>query len=161
MNFGIYISLFCLSMVKFMFTPFAGPAAKMTFLETYVVCVSGAIVSAAFFYYMSEFFMKRTHNKRVKLRHEAMLKGTPFPEKKKFTKLNKLVVKTKRSMGIYGIAMYAPFFFSVPIGSIISAKFYGKEKKTFPLIILGMIVNGLITTGISYLLKDLFLESKD
>ncbi len=156
MNYGIYISFFLLSMIKFLFTPFAGPAARLSFVETYVVCVAGAIFSAAFFYFMSEFFMKRAHDKRLKLRHAAALAGMPLPEKKKFTKLNKLVVKTKRSMGIYGIAMYAPLFFSVPIGSIIAAKFYGKEKKTFPLIVLGMFVNGAITTGIAYFAGSLF-----
>lgn len=156
MNFGVYITFFLLSMIKFLFTPFAGPAAKLTFIQTYITCVSGAIFSAAIFYFMSEFFMKRAHDKRVRLRMEATQKGIPYPEKKKFTKLNKLVVKTKRTLGIYGICMYAPLFFSVPIGSIIAAKFYGKEKKTFPLIVLGMFVNGAITTGLAYFAGYLF-----
>lgn len=156
MNYGAYISFFFFSMIKFLFTPFAGPAARLSFIETYCSCVAGAIVSAAIFYFMSEFFMKRAHDKRARLRHEAALAGTPLPQKRKFTRLNKLVVKTKRSMGIYGIAMYAPLFFSVPIGSIIAAKFYGKEKKTFPLIVLGMFVNGAITTGLAYFAGSLF-----
>ena len=43
-------------MIKFLFTPFGGPAAKLTFLEAYLVCVAGAIFSAAIFYFMSEYF---------------------------------------------------------------------------------------------------------
>jgi hypothetical protein len=55
-----------------------------------------------------------------------------------------------KRLGIVGISFYAPFFLSVPIGSIISAKFFGKDKRTFPLIVLGIGVNGLITTGLAY-----------
>lgn len=153
MKLGVYLTFFLLSMVKFMFTPFAGPATKLTFTETYVVCVSGAGVCAAFFYFLSEFFIKRAHKKRVKLYLEALSKNQPFLIKKKFTKTNKIIVRTKRKLGIYGIALYAPFFLSVPIGSIVAAKFYGKDKKTFPLIVLGMMSNGLITTGFAYFLK--------
>ena len=49
---------------------------------------------------------------------------------KPFTKGNKFIVRLKLKLGIYGISFYAPLFLSVPIGTIITAKFYGKEKKS-------------------------------
>ena len=150
MRWGIYAGFFGFSMIKFLFTPFGGVAAKLSFLETYVCCVSGAIVSAAIFYYSSEFFMKRAHLKRKRLQQEALEQGIPLKEKRKFTRMNKLVVRIKRRFGIVGVSMYAPLFLSVPIGSIITAKFYGKDRRTFPLILFGMFVNGGITTGIHY-----------
>ena len=153
MKFGVYITFFLLSTVKFMFTPFAGPAAKLSFLETYLICISGASICAAFFYYLSEFFIKRAHSKRVMQYLKATELNQPFLIKKKFTKTNKIIVRTKKSLGIYGIALYAPFFLSVPIGSIIAAKFYGKDKRTFPLVVLGMVTNGFITTSLAYLFK--------
>jgi len=156
MHFGKYLGFFLVSTVKFMFAPFGGPGAHMGFFETYFVCIAGALFSAAFFYFMSEFFMKRAHDKRARIRHAAAERGMPLPEKKKFTKVNKFIIRTKRSFGIYGIAMYAPFFFSVPIGSIIAAKFYGSDRRTFPLIVLGMFVNGMITTGLAYLIYSFF-----
>jgi len=156
MDIGKYIAFFLLSTVKFMFAPFGGPAADLSFIETYMCCVGGGILSAAFFYFLSEYFMKRSHAKRMHLYREAAIKGIILPVKKKFTKFNKFIIRTKRSFGIYGIAMYAPFFFSVPIGSIIAAKFYGTDKRTFPLIIFGMFFNGAITTGIAYFFGYLF-----
>lgn len=156
MDIGKYSIFFFLSMIKFLFTPFGGPAAKLTFLEAYLVCVSGAIFSAAIFYFMSEYFMIKAHNKRKLKYKEAIEKGIELPLKKKFTFMNKLVVRTKMRIGIFGVAMYAPLFLSVPIGSIITAKFYGKEKKTFPIIVLGMFVNGLITCSLAYFAGSLF-----
>ena len=36
----------------------------------------------------------------------------------------------------------------------VKAKFYGKQRLSYPLIIIGIFVNGIITTGISYLIAN-------
>ncbi len=150
MNWETYGVFFLLSTIKFLVTPFGGTLADLTFMETYLSCVSGAIVSAAVFYYSSEFFLIRARKKRHERYQQCVAKGIPWVEKKKFTRTNKLIVRVKHRLGIVGTSMYVPLFLSVPIGSIITAKFYGKDKRTFPLIVLGMIVNGAITTGLHY-----------
>ena len=65
--------------------------------------------------------------------------------------MNKFIVKLKRSIGIVGISFWAPFFLSIPVGSIVTAKFYGDDKRTYPLIVIGMFINALVTTGFAYL----------
>ena len=77
--------------------------------------------------------------------------GLEFKERKNFTRMNKFIVRIKRSLGIYGISFYVPLFLSIPIGSIIVAKFYGKFKKTFPLVILGIAMNATILTTLAYI----------
>ncbi len=156
MQWHLYFFLFGLSMIKFMFAPFGGPGMKLNFFETYLSCVSGAIVAALIFYFSSEYFMIRAYKKRQAELHKSITNGTPLKIKRKFTRFNKLIVKLKHRFGIYGIAFYAPLFLSVPVGSIVTAKFYGKDKRTFPLIILGICMNGAITTGLAYTLKELF-----
>lgn len=158
MKLGVYLTFFLFSTVKFMFKPFAGPTAQLSFVETYIACVSGATTCATFFYFLSGFFMKRAQNKRIKKHSEALEKGQPHLVKKKFTTTNKIIVKTKKKLGIYGIALYAPFFLSVPIGSIVAAKFYQKDRKTLPLIVVGLLMNGLITTGLAYFLNKSFIS---
>lgn len=156
MLWGKYIGFFGFSMIKFLFTPFGGPKAGLSFIETYIVCVAGALLSAAIFFFSSEFFLKRAHKKRKELLQKSIETGIPLKQKKKFTKTNKLIVRIKHKLGIIGVAFYAPLFLSIPIGTIITAKFYGKEKRTFPLIILGIGINGIITTGIAYIIADFF-----
>ena len=143
-------SVFIFSTIKFLFAPFTGPGLGLTFIETYLASVSGAIFCALIFYFSSEFFMKRAQEKRHRLYHEAREKGIKLKVKKKFTVVNKSIVRLKKKIGIYGVAIYAPFFLSIPLGSIITAKFYGKEKKTFFIILFGIIMNALITTGLAY-----------
>lgn len=156
MLWGKYIGFFGFSMIKFLFTPFGGPKAGLSFIETYIVCVAGALLSAAIFFFSSEYFLKRAHKKRKELILKSIESGIPLKQKKKFTKTNKLIVRIKHKLGIIGVAFYAPLFLSIPIGTIITAKFYGKEKRTFPLIILGIGINGVITTGIAYIIADFF-----
>ena len=134
-----------------MFAPFGGPALGLTFLETYSGCVSGAILSSALFYFSANYLMDRAKAKRIQKQKEALKNGSPVKRKKNFTRMNKFIVKIKRSLGQVGICFWAPFFLSIPIGSIISAKFYGHSSKSYPLIVLGIFLNGIVTTGIAYL----------
>ena len=150
MNWGV-ISLFGLSTVKFSFAPFGGKIAGLIFIETYVSCCSGAIVSAAIFYFLSNYFIKKSIEKNAKIRKHFLDQGMLIPVKKRFTRMNKWVLRMKRSIGIIGITFWVPFFLSIPLGSIITAKFYGHNKNTFLLIITGILLNGLITTGITYI----------
>lgn len=153
MAWGSYITVFALSTFKFMFAPFTGALLKLSFLETFLICAIGGTFSAAVFFYSSEYFIIRSIVKKRKRKEEALAQGLIWLEKPKFTRTNKLIVKMKRTFGIYGICFWAPFFLSVPIGTIITAKFYGKLKKSFPLVIIGMFLNSFIMSSFAYLFK--------
>lgn len=151
MAWGAISSLFFISWVKFMFAPFGGPALGLSFMETYLGCAAGAMISSALFYFSADYLMERSKAKRIEQNKETILKGHPTKSKKNFTRMNKFIVRIKRSIGQIGVCFWAPFFLSIPIGSIISAKFYGDSNRTYPLIVIGIFFNGLITTGIAYL----------
>ena len=150
MVWGHYVALGGLATFKFMFAPIYGRTVGLTFLETYLVTLIGAAGTAVFFYLLAGYFMKRTAHKRLIKRLNAVYHNEVYVEPKRFTFVNKLIVRVKRSIGIYGITFYAPFFLSVPIGTIIATKFYGKNPKTLPFILLGLSKNALITTTIVY-----------
>lgn len=151
MNWGALIGIFFLATVKFMFSAIPGSIANIPAWQTYIACTLGGTISAAFFYFSAELFIKYSHRRRVKKVLAAEAKGIVLPHPKKFTRMNKFIIRIKHVFGIYGISLWAPFFLSVPIGSIITAKFYGKKKITFFLIALGMFINGAIITALSYL----------
>jgi hypothetical protein len=94
--------------------------------------------------------MQRAQNKRIKLLQEALNKGETIAQKRVFSRMNKGVVRLKLRFGKIGICFWAPFLLSVPIGSIIVAKFYGKYSFTFLYVIIGMLINSLITSFIVY-----------
>jgi len=88
--------------------------------------------------------MRRIAKKKDEKRRHALALGYNYKPKKIFTLGNKLIVWVKRSIGIYGVTFLAPLFLSIPIGSIVCAKFYGHKKMTFPLMVFYTLVYGLL-----------------
>jgi hypothetical protein len=139
MNIGLMITGFWIGTIKFLFAHwaiFGISQGKAHYYEIFISATAGAWASMAFFYYSSGYLMKRAAVKRKEKWLIALEKGLPPPPQKFFTRTNKLVVKTKRAIGIYGVTIIAPLFLSIPIGSIICAKFFGEDKRTFPLMLL-------------------------
>ena len=150
MNWSGYFTLALIATVKFMISAIPGPAKGLTYFETVGSISVGATVSAAFFYFSSEFFMNRAREKRLKIRLEAEANGIPYAGKKTFSRVNKAIVKLKLRLGKVGICFWAPFFLSVPVGSIVAAKFYGKYSFTFLFILAGIFLNAFLTSFIVY-----------
>lgn len=136
-----YIGIFFWSMIKFLFAP-----ATALLIEgnnpviTYLVCVSGAITGATIFYYLSVYFMNLTQIRRAK-------KGII---KKVFTRKNKIIIRTKNSLGLFGLALLTASFISIPLGTVITAKFYRHKKGSILYIYGAILLIGFATTVISY-----------
>ena len=151
MKWGIYASLFFFGTFKFMFTPFSGPFLQLNFFETFLSVLSGGLVSATVFYFLSDWVMEMAEKRKKRKIEEARTKGAKLKKKKVFTWANKTLVKLKLKAGIWGVCWFATLFLSVPIGSIISARLYGKQKKTFPIIVICLSVDCLVITSIAYI----------
>lgn len=145
----VYITFALFSTWKFMFTPLAGPAAGLSFYETLFSCLSGGYLSASLFYFSSNYFMN-LHQQRKIRRMKKVIKLS-----KKHTKTNKTIILIKHKLGKWFICWLVPLFLSLPLGSIIVAKFYRHQKNTFLLILLGVTINGTIITGGTYLFYNL------
>lgn len=150
MNWAAFSSVFFVATIKFLFSPFAGIPLGLDFVTTYLAAISGASVSSLFFYFGAELIMANSRKKRLQKENEAILKGIPLKQKKKFTRGNKMTIKLKRSFGKIGLCFLAPSLLSIPLGTIIVAKFYGKEKDTFLWVFIGILISGAITTSLAY-----------
>lgn len=121
---------------------------ELTFLEVFIPTYTGALLSMAVFYFTSDYLMERAAHKRHLAHLEAMKNGVELKRKKIFTKMNKMMVKTKRKFGIYAFTFVVPLIFSIPLGSILCAKFYGHQKQTYPLMALNMGIYGIIMSAL-------------
>jgi hypothetical protein len=143
-------TVFFSAFAKFMFAPLIGKGFQLDFITSWVSSFAGGLVSAIIFYFLSEYFMKRYHKKKVEKRLHMERTGEIVKQKKNFTKLNRTIIKVKHKIGQYGLCLFAPLFLSVPIGSIICAKFYGNQKNTFSIIIFGLAMNSFGLTVLFY-----------
>lgn len=136
-----YFLVYLFSMVKFIFSPLTALAIEgNTWYYTYIAVTLGGLTGATFFYYFSVQLIKRSLNRRIK----------KSIERKKFTRLNKIIVKTKSKVGVVGLSLLAASFISIPIGSIVTAKFYRHKKSTIVILYLAIMLSGAICTGITY-----------
>ncbi len=150
MNWTGFWSVFLFAMVKFSVSTVPGPRLGMTFFETALASFAGAATCALVCYFASDLillFLKKRAQKKKELQESQ---GITPKLKRKFTWMNKLIIRIKMKFGQVGICFYAPFFLSVPLGSMVVAKFYGKRWETFPLILLGLAVNASLTSILVY-----------
>lgn len=151
----VYASFALFSMWKFMFTPMAGPSAGLTFIETFLACLIGGYVSVSIFYLGSNYFMERNRLLQLKRKEKRLKRGKVIKEKRVFNKSNRSIVKFKQNMGFITMCWLFPLFLSLPLGSIITAKFYKHKKSTFFIILLGVTLNCFLITGGTYLIYNL------
>ncbi|NBV92178.1 MAG: hypothetical protein EBR91_08425 [Flavobacteriia bacterium] len=150
MKWHILTSMFLLSMVKFMFAAAPGAHQEVPFWATVVSIMLGAMISSAFFYFGSEWVIKYTQERKAKKEALLLEKGGVPKGKKNFTRTNKLIIRIKNTFGIYGICFLAPLIITIPLGSIVCAKFYGDQKRTFLIMAIGIMVNAVFLTTIWY-----------
>ena len=55
-------------------------------------------------------------------------------QKKKFTKSNRRLVQIKTKYGMPGIAILTPVLLSIPLGTFLTAKYYGQRKTNYLLL---------------------------
>lgn len=119
------VLVFLLSTVKFVFG--AVPMALgfgFSFFEAVTVTCAGGFTGVTVFVLMSERLVAR-----IKERKAAKRLAGEVATGKKFTRKNKIIVKTKSRFGLLGIAFLTPLLFSIPIGSFLAVRYFKNKQK--------------------------------
>lgn len=140
--------LVLLSTLKFLFVPFLSVHVhNFNFLTAALINIAGGFIGITFFFKTSTYFVERSHKKRLKDLEKGVIK-----RKKAFTRVNKFLVKVKNTMGMYGLAFLVLPFLSIPISSIVSAKYFHlKKKKMLFLLYTSSVVWSFLLSGIAIL----------
>lgn len=150
MNWVGFWSVYGLATIKFMASTLPGPKLHLAFHETWFASFTGATTAALIFYFGSEIVMRFIHKRRAKKRALALSQGRTPVNHNKVTRTKRMIIRIKWRFGFYGITLFAPLFFSIPIGSYVAAKFYGKYNFTFLFLLIGLAGNALLLTFLSY-----------
>ena len=132
------IGLIIFSGLKFFFAPSTVYLSGYSFFETIVITTTGGILAVLVFFYFGEVLKIIFSSKRKKKK-----------EKKKFTKSNRRFIKIKTKYGLIGLAILTPCFFSVPLGSLLAARYFDEDKRTLPFLFASVILWSFILTSIS------------
>ncbi|MGB0405532.1 MAG: hypothetical protein ACPGDB_05035 [Fusobacterium sp.] len=150
MDWKAYLTVFLLGTTKFMAAPFTGiNGFSLSFIETVVLVSLGGVIGTTIFYFLANTLLSSSKKKRIVKIEKLKAQGKSLP--KVMTKTNKIIVKTKNMFGVWGLAFLTASILSIPIGSIICAKFYGHKKSTLFTIYVLIIINSLIMCSIATL----------
>ena len=143
MNWTAYIWVFLTAATKFLASPFLGVNGfGLSVYETFIVISLGGIFGTTVFYSLGNKLIQYSQKNRLKKIDKLKLQGKSLP--KIMTRTNKIIVKTKHLFGIWGLAFLTATILSIPIGSIICAKFYRHKKSTIFIIYLFVLINSLL-----------------
>ncbi len=158
MNWAYYLTGFGLGTFKFLFSHWSIHLAanefekQLNYLELFLPPTLGAIITMTTCYFASEWLMNRAIRKKAAQQKKMIAEGITPKYKKKFTLINKLIVRTKMRLGLFGITLLASLFLSIPIGAIVCAKFYRHHTKTFPLMLATVVGYSALMSGVILLI---------
>lgn len=113
---------------------------KMSFFETVLYTNIGGLLGVMFFIFSSKSVIRLYETLMPKNRRN---KKKP---KKIFTKKNRRLVTIRKKYGLPGIVFLTPVLLSIPIGSFLVVKYYGKVKKAFLYLIISNAAWSLVYT---------------
>ena len=116
------ILVFFLSTFKFVLggVPLDVMTYEFPFFKAVTVTSLGGFVGTTFFVYSSDFLIAY-FKRRVQQKKQTKVK-------KKFTRMNKIIVVIKQRFGLLGIAIVTPLLLSIPVGCFLAVRYF-KEKQ--------------------------------
>ena len=134
-----WMSVFFLSMVKFIGGPVSATALGLNPWETIILSVLGMMTSVLIFSSLGKTF-RASFIKRFK---------SPLL----FTKSNRKIVSIWRKFGMEGVAFLTPVIFSPIIGTIVATSFGVSKKKIFVYMLISSIFWAIVLTFTLYHLR--------
>jgi hypothetical protein len=136
------LSVFAMSTVKFAISPMMAYGFGFGFLETFLITSSGGCLGVLFFYRSSDWLMRRSRSRRDK----AVARGRA--PARNFTRANRIIVKVKRRQGMRGLALLTPVIISIPIGTVIAAKYFHDDRRTLPMLMISVLMWAMVLSSV-------------
>lgn len=130
------------SMVKFAFSPLLSLSLGYDLIETIIITSIGGCIGVTIFFLGSGWILGRMEDRRI---HAVMLGRRRG--RRSFTRTNKLIVKVKRNQGLHGLAALTPVLISIPIGTILAARYFRNDKRTLPVLFSSVLVWDIILSS--------------
>ncbi|WKZ67272.1 MAG: hypothetical protein QY325_04945 [Flavobacteriales bacterium] len=117
------------SIVKFLFAAAVSYGFQHTFAQTVLLLALGGAIGTVVFYLLGLRLLRWLQRRSLHRRAARIAQG--LPPRKVFTRTNRFIVRVKRTYGLIGLAVMPPIL-SIPITSLVAAKYYGHDRRTLP-----------------------------
>jgi hypothetical protein len=73
-----------------------------------------------------------------------------------FSVRNRMIIRVKKSYGLWGIVIATPVFLSIPVGAFIASHYYSKDKRVIGYMILSIIGWGVVFSSTLLLFPGIY-----
>jgi len=140
-----YLSVYIISMFKFIGGPALGAAYGMNFWETFLITVLGMMTTV----FVISFFG---------VRFRSWIQKKYNIKRKRFTRRNRRIVYLWRQYGEFGVSFFTPVIFSPVIGTLLVTTLGGKRRKVLTYMLISAIFWSLTISSFSNLFLDIFTK---
>lgn len=133
------LGLALFSGVKFLFAPAAIYIAGYSFIQAVIISTIGGIAGVFFFFKLGKSVFSWYNNR-----------FHPTRKPKKFSYMNRVLVKVRARYGLIGLSVITPCIISIPIGSVIASRYYGYDHRTIWYLCLSVFIWSIILNGLTY-----------
>jgi len=138
------LTIMFMAAFKFLFSGLISFGMGYSFVETMIYMAIGGCIGALVFYLLGKTVLEWFRQRYVRKREARRLKG--IPTKKIFTRTNRTIVRVKHKYGMLGLVMFTPPILSIPITSVLAAKYFKHDKRTLPALIGSILVWSVVLT---------------
>jgi hypothetical protein len=162
------LNIVFLASIKYFWTPPYALVLHLGVWETLLALEIGGICGYLFFFYLSHLVLAWLSKLWTKLYFFTPVKFKVSVEewraqlrekrkkRKRFTRMNKLIVKIRKRYGMWGIIILTPVLLSIPVGAILGNKYYSDRKTFLPSMILSIFLWGILSVLIFYVFPEVF-----
>jgi len=162
------LNVFVLASIKYFWTPPYVKLLKLEFWETFLAVEAGGILGFIFYYYLSGIIIHKflehlpklycctpiTFQRRVDIWLDQFKERRR--QRRKFTRRNKFIVRTRMKYGMWGIIILTPILLSIPLGAFLGKKYYERKRRFLPLMIFSIFLWGIISFILFYKFPSIF-----
>lgn len=150
---------FVASIKYFWSTPYAF-ILNLNVLETFLSIEIGGIIGFLLYYYFFRFLLKEltllwpvVYNftpALFKVRFELWRarRRQKLLTRRKFTYMNKFIVRIRKRYGMWGIIVLSPVILSIPFGALLGTKYFPHRQGFIPYMILSISIWGVISVAL-------------
>ncbi len=135
------LELLALSSVKLLMAPASCLALGFGWLETIAITFVGGMLGIVVFFYFGKALFRWFDMIKAKF-------GKKNTQKKVFSKNSRRLVHIKKRYGLVGMASLMPVI-SIPIAVMIALKYYGDDRRFFPIFFTVLFFEAIILTFMS------------
>lgn len=127
------ITVMVAGVMKFLFSAAVSYKLGNGYLETVLLTSTGGILGTLAFYLGGARVLEWLRLRRVRSRGKALARGRA--PRRVFTRTNRLIVQIKRGYGLKGLAFISPPILSIPLTSLLAAKYFRHDRRTLPMLL--------------------------